>query len=162
MEIKLLIMGTTHSGAASWSGTGTEASSTTRSQHWPFNGHEKRSKENNTPQAKQQNKSEEDSNVMTVQKFNVDDEEYDDGPSMIFQKVNNNFSDKAEPKIHNPTTSIDTNKIESKAAKEESKPLSRMHLIVYFSIYIHVVIPFFLFSSSVSLASSKYFRGTSF
>ena len=92
--------------------------------HWPFHAHEKHSKENNSPQAKQVvSKPEEDSGVMTVQKFNVDDDDDFDGPSMMFQKVEKKFSDKAEPKRNPHRNSLEEKAGEARtASKEESKP----------------------------------------
>ena len=90
-------------------------------RHWPFS-HEKHCKENSAPQAKQEQltKDMESSNVMTVQKFNVDDDDdSNEQPGMMFQRVNNNFA--AEPKARRTSTMTTVNMSSADFGSQDSK-----------------------------------------
>lgn len=119
-------MGAAHSGSERTDagiGSDVDRSDNSNKHHWPF-GHEKHSKENSAPQAKQEQSTADadSSDVMTVQKFNVDDDDDSNEPSMMFQRVNNKFV--AEPKGRSSTlhmSSADFGSQDTKGCKEEKE-----------------------------------------
>lgn len=126
-------MGTTHSGPSVQHAQTADPAESQRN-NWSFHAHEKHAKENNSPQAKHALKTEEDSGFMTVQKFNVDDDDDLDGPVQMFQRVGRPFNSDSEPKRQEGSPSIGSKEKkasrDNKMAKEESKPvISRKYFV---------------------------------